>query len=231
MTKTYLTVFLVLVVTVLSARAEDWTVNGKDYHNVIVGQVEADKVHITYDDGVGTIKLADLPPDLQKRFNYDSAAAAKAAADEQAKEAASDAMVAQVTAQQKAAKEQATDEEAVESGAAETKKHPLGMYGTISSGSNGSYFIRADQFRIMQADNGSGGGDYRGSQIIELPNSKQVLNGAGGTCILVTNKTYTVDQKVSLTVYAAGTEIDNGDQYARYSDDPTTAYKMSKASN
>ena len=29
--------------------AEDWTVAGKTYHNVMVGQVEADCVHITYD--------------------------------------------------------------------------------------------------------------------------------------------------------------------------------------
>ena len=60
--------------------AEDWTVNGKDYHNVVVGQVEADLVHISYDGGIGTVALADLPPDLQKRFNYNPAGA-KAGAD------------------------------------------------------------------------------------------------------------------------------------------------------
>ncbi len=54
---------------------KDWTVNGKDYHNVIVGQVDADRVHITYDGGLGTVMLSDLPPDLQKRFNYDPVAA------------------------------------------------------------------------------------------------------------------------------------------------------------
>jgi len=54
-----------------NATAKDWTVNGKDYHNVTVGKVEADKVYITYDGGVGTVPLAELPPDLQKRFNYD----------------------------------------------------------------------------------------------------------------------------------------------------------------
>jgi hypothetical protein len=55
----------------LTARAEDWTVNGKDYHNVTVGQVEPDRVHITYDGGVGTVMLSDLTPELQKRFDYD----------------------------------------------------------------------------------------------------------------------------------------------------------------
>jgi hypothetical protein len=61
-----------------NATAKDWAVNGRNYHNVVVGQVEADVVHISYDGGVGTVPLADLPPDLQKRLNY-SPAAAKAA--------------------------------------------------------------------------------------------------------------------------------------------------------
>jgi len=63
-----------------ATRAEDWTVNGKDYHNVIVGQIDADRVHISYDGGIGTVALSDLPPDLQKRFNYNPAGA-KAGAD------------------------------------------------------------------------------------------------------------------------------------------------------
>jgi len=51
--------------------ASDWTVNGETYHNVKVGAVESDAVHITFDEGVGSVALADLPPDLQKKFNYD----------------------------------------------------------------------------------------------------------------------------------------------------------------
>jgi len=61
------------------AWAEDWTVNGKDYHNVTVGKVEPDRVHITYDGGIGTVMLSDLTPELQKRFNYDPAQAKAAA--------------------------------------------------------------------------------------------------------------------------------------------------------
>ncbi len=49
----------------------DWTVNGKTFRNVKVGTVDSDAVHITYDGGVGTVALADLPPDLQKKFKYD----------------------------------------------------------------------------------------------------------------------------------------------------------------
>lgn len=62
----------------VASHGEDWTVAGKDYHNVTVGQVEADRVHITYDGGLGTIALADLSPDLQKRFGYDPAHAKEA---------------------------------------------------------------------------------------------------------------------------------------------------------
>jgi hypothetical protein len=68
---------LALVFAIVSVRAEDWTVSGKDYHNVVVGQVEADRVHISYDGGVGAVNLADLPPDLQRRFNYDPEKAKK----------------------------------------------------------------------------------------------------------------------------------------------------------
>ena len=72
---------LFLALMILPAMAEDWTVNGKDYHNVKVTQVDSDRVHIIYDGGVGTVALADLPSDLQTRFGYD-AIKAKAAARE-----------------------------------------------------------------------------------------------------------------------------------------------------
>ena len=74
---------LFLALMILPAMAEDWTVNGKDYHNVKVTQVDSDRVHIIYDGGVGTVALADLPSDLQTRFGYD-AIKAKAAAREEA---------------------------------------------------------------------------------------------------------------------------------------------------
>ena len=68
------------------AVAEDWTVDGKDYHNVKVGQIEADRVHISDDGGIGTVMIADLTPDLKKRFNYDPGAA-KQATQERAQQA------------------------------------------------------------------------------------------------------------------------------------------------
>ena len=49
----------------------NWTINGREYDNVVVTQAEADLIHITYDGGVGTVNQSELPPDLQKQFNYD----------------------------------------------------------------------------------------------------------------------------------------------------------------
>lgn len=93
-------ILLVLYVLAFSPiRSEDWTVNGKDYHNVTVGQVEADRVHITYDGGIGTVMLADLPPELQKKFNYDAVAAKAATQAEAQHEAESDQMVQTATKQ------------------------------------------------------------------------------------------------------------------------------------
>jgi len=93
MTKTFLSVILVLVFATFPAWAEDWTVNGKDYHNVTVTKVDPDKVHIMYDGGIGSVNLADLTPELQKRFNYDPAKAQAAA------KAESDRLAAQETTQ------------------------------------------------------------------------------------------------------------------------------------
>lgn len=77
-------IFLFLFLSVF-VRADDWIVAGKTYHNVVVGTIEADKVHITYDGGMGSLSLSDLTPDLQKKFNYDPA---KAKAESDAREKA-----------------------------------------------------------------------------------------------------------------------------------------------
>jgi hypothetical protein len=63
-----------------SLRAEDWkTTDGKVYANVTVIKSEADAVTILYRDGGALIPMANLPPDLQKRFKYDPAKAKVAA--------------------------------------------------------------------------------------------------------------------------------------------------------
>lgn len=56
-----------------------WTVNGQEYHNVVVTKVEADKVYILHEDGAASLNQADLPPNVQKLCNYDPQLAAAAA--------------------------------------------------------------------------------------------------------------------------------------------------------
>lgn len=54
------------------AYCEDWEITGKTYHNVTVSVIEADRVHISYDGGVGTIQIADMPPELKAKFQFDA---------------------------------------------------------------------------------------------------------------------------------------------------------------
>lgn len=77
-------ILFLLILTVSILHAEDWTILGKTYQNVTVGQVEPDCVHITYANGIGRIMIADMPPELQKRFSFDPVAA-KAASDAKVK--------------------------------------------------------------------------------------------------------------------------------------------------
>jgi hypothetical protein len=86
-----------------NAADADWTVDGKDYQNVKVIQVEADRVHITYDGGIGTVMIADLPPDLRKRLNYDPVNAMAASKERSKQQADADAgIAAEIAAKQKA---------------------------------------------------------------------------------------------------------------------------------
>ena len=86
-----------LMLTVI--HAEDWTVGYKTYKNVTVTKVTDDHVEITFDGGVGSPKLASLPPELQKRFNYDPAKAKAAIDAENARLAQSDQERVQYDAQ------------------------------------------------------------------------------------------------------------------------------------
>jgi len=70
-----------LVMPALLLQAEDWkTTDGKVYQGVTVIKSDPDAVTILYRDGGALVPLAQLPPDLQKRFNYDPDQARKAAA-------------------------------------------------------------------------------------------------------------------------------------------------------
>ncbi|MCE0497208.1 MAG: hypothetical protein LV481_04595 [Methylacidiphilales bacterium] len=80
-----------------------------------VTAVDAHSVHYETANGVGSVEISDLPDDVQKSLGYDPAAAAKAIADQQARNAATDAMVAHVTAQDQAAKLQSDQTAATQS--------------------------------------------------------------------------------------------------------------------
>jgi hypothetical protein len=70
-----------MVLSSASIRADDWkTTDGKVYQNVTVVKSEPDAVTILHHDGGARVPLANLSPDLQKKFNYDPVAAKAAVA-------------------------------------------------------------------------------------------------------------------------------------------------------
>ena len=71
------------------ALAEDFkTINGKEYKNATVTQVEADGIILKTKTGISKVYFSELPEDVRNRFHYDpeKAAAAQAAAAQQAAE-------------------------------------------------------------------------------------------------------------------------------------------------
>jgi hypothetical protein len=64
-------ILFLLAIIMLPAWGEDWTIAGKTLHNVVVTKVCVDHVEISFDGGAGGPTLADLSPELQKRFGYD----------------------------------------------------------------------------------------------------------------------------------------------------------------
>ena len=198
-----------MVLTILPVVAEDWTVNGKAYRNVMVGQVEADRVHITYDGGVGTVALADLSPGLQKRFNYNTAQA-KAAADARAQhDAASDAIAYAVQTKESAtaAQPQIPAEQARVAGIVIEK-----CYGGYLINCNfGPYYVRP-----ITNGNRSPEGRQPGFEIAanaEAPPSgwftgaddqRPKLVPSGRAIFLVTNRDMVDDDRVDLDVVLVG---------------------------
>ena len=80
------------------------TTDGKVYHNVKIVRIDAACVTIVHSDGGGRVPISTLSADMQKYFNYDPAAAAKADADFQSgvkEEQKVAAEIAQQTADQK----------------------------------------------------------------------------------------------------------------------------------
>ena len=86
------------------ALADDFkTVDGKEYKNAKVSRVEPDGIVIAFSGGIVKLPFTELPRDVQKKYGYDSSAAAAYSAEEHTKQAA--------LAQQRKADEQRRFEE------------------------------------------------------------------------------------------------------------------------
>jgi hypothetical protein len=70
------------------------TPDGHEYHDCQLKRVEADGVVISHRLGVAKLMFYAMPEDFKKTYGYDPDAARQAAAEQEAKNAASDAMVA-----------------------------------------------------------------------------------------------------------------------------------------
>jgi hypothetical protein len=119
--------------------AGDWKTNdGKVYQDVKLIRLDRDAVTILYADGGARVPLANLPPELQKRFGFDPAAA-QAAADARAKEAAANAKALQAemdraSEQRQPGPEPVPEEDPSESEA--TSGHPLPASPVFASGTH-----------------------------------------------------------------------------------------------
>jgi len=83
--KTTITILAMLSASL--ALAEDFkTINGKEYKNATVTQVEADGIAVRTKRGISKLYFTELPKEVQERFHYDpeKAATAQAAAVQQA---------------------------------------------------------------------------------------------------------------------------------------------------
>lgn len=71
---------LILAAAILAAKADDekfplLKVGGDSYTNVTVTSVSATDIYFIHAGGTANVKLKNLPPELQKRFNFDPAKA------------------------------------------------------------------------------------------------------------------------------------------------------------
>jgi hypothetical protein len=84
------TKFLILIVCFASVVfADDFkTLDGKEYKNVKVSRVEPDGIVITFSGGIVKLPFTELPGEVQKKYGYDSQAAATYTAEENQKLAA-----------------------------------------------------------------------------------------------------------------------------------------------
>src|SRR6266404_7016249 len=89
MIPTFLNVFILVVCFASVALADDLkTINGKEYKNAKVSRVEPDGIVITFSGGIVKLPFIELPGDVQKKYGYNSTAAAAYSAEEYQKQSA-----------------------------------------------------------------------------------------------------------------------------------------------
>lgn len=129
--------FILLAAALLTASAallwaDDWrTTDGKVYQDVNVIESAPDAVTILYHDGGALVPLANLPPDIQTRFNYDPAKA-RAAADARAQDDAANAKALQAEMNQAVQMRQA-GAKTQDTGASETDSSPAHDAGALAT--------------------------------------------------------------------------------------------------
>src|SRR4029450_13529134 len=83
-----LALFLILSFGSLAFADDFKTIEGKEYKNVKVSRVEPDGIVITFSGGIVKIPFTELSPEIQKKYGYDSSAAATYSAQEYEKQSA-----------------------------------------------------------------------------------------------------------------------------------------------
>ena len=136
-------------------------------------------------------------------MGYDPASAAKAIADQQARNAATDAMVAQVTAQEKMSKQQEAKQEADEKASTQSvPKVIMHLRGKVESSVPSGYMVYSIPEPIPP----------RGYQGV-LPEFSSPLIGYDLDIVLKSNKVHTVGEILAIPVVDAGTYRDDGGNY------------------
>jgi hypothetical protein len=82
-----LALFLILCFGSLAFADDFKTISGKEYKNAKVSRVEPDGIVIKFSGGIVKLPFIDLSPEIQRKYGYDSAAAAKYATEENQKQA------------------------------------------------------------------------------------------------------------------------------------------------
>jgi peptidyl-tRNA hydrolase len=104
---------IIAILAALSASlalAEDFkTINGKEYKNATVSHVEPDGLVLKTKSGISKVYFAELPKEVQERYNYNAEKAAAYSAEQTANAAAFSKQQQQAEALQKQAQQQSRD--------------------------------------------------------------------------------------------------------------------------